>query len=687
MKLFQNRKKSLNIICILSIVLLLVASTVYSITGETKQLPSNPMTAGLADSSDVHLSQGYAHMLEDLDLENEEDNEEDTEKEEDNSDHESNPEETVEDKNREITNQPFNKEFHENIEENESDNTENNNQYKDELGNNKEDINSPNIELKDPEEGKISESKNEYFTTTIQSGEIVTEPDYKFRIHQKDHDLTVNKTEVFVNRKIESNFNGTVRLPEGENEITVKVFYEDSQGNQFSVSQSYIVILNSEEIIILTNLEDNKLVDYKRFNFSASAEQSGNKIPISVFINEKEIKQSSNNKYETKLTPGENLIVLKAKNKGKEVKKSFTIIYEEAKRELIIETNLENKEVSEPSFSFYAIAKENERQIELTITHNNELIEGSKNGDYSVTLQKGKNNFEIIAKNNDAKIVEQYTIVYTELTGGKENENVEREIKLSVPDLKDGQTLRNTVHTFNVKALDEKGKLLTGQGVTISAKNNGESIPVNWANDAHLSFTMEVQDGTNSITISAKDKHGNVATKSITVTGDIAGEGEPIGSITLSLEATTIGIGHIIPPTKIDLYPNERGSETIDRIFDKHGITYDYTGSHDSSFYLSRIYKSGLLSNKTPNIPADLAELVEEQAYWYDPNKYSSSSLGEFDFSNMSGWMYSVNGNYPNVGFADYYFTDGDVVRIRYTIAYGMDIGGGMPGTDFNKEW
>src|SRR5699024_3326028 len=188
-------------------------------------------------------------------------------------------------------------------------------------------------------------------------------------------------------------------------------------------------------------------------------------------------KQSSNNKYETKLTPGENHIVLKAKNKGKEVKKSFIIIYEEIKREIIIETNLENKEVSEPSFSFYALAKENERQIDIIIKHNNELIEGSKDGDYSVTLQKGENTFELIAKNNDAEVVEKYTIAYTESTGGKENENVEREIKLSIPDLKDGQTLRNTVHTFNVKALDDKGKLLTGQGVTISAKNNGESIP------------------------------------------------------------------------------------------------------------------------------------------------------------------------------------------------------------------
>ena len=38
--------------------------------------------------------------------------------------------------------------------------------------------------------------------------------------------------------------------------------------------------------------------------------------------------------------------------------------------------------------------------------------------------------------------------------------------------------------------------------------------------------------------------------------------------------------------------------------------------------------------------------------------------------------MYSVNGVFPNVGFADYYIQDGDVMRVQFTLAYGADIGG-----------
>ena len=40
--------------------------------------------------------------------------------------------------------------------------------------------------------------------------------------------------------------------------------------------------------------------------------------------------------------------------------------------------------------------------------------------------------------------------------------------------------------------------------------------------------------------------------------------------------------------------------------------------------------------------------------------------------------MYAVNGVFPNVGFSDSYMTDGDMVRVQFTLyGYGADIGGG----------
>ena len=55
-------------------------------------------------------------------------------------------------------------------------------------------------------------------------------------------------------------------------------------------------------------------------------------------------------------------------------------------------------------------------------------------------------------------------------------------------------------------------------------------------------------------------------------------------------------------------------------------------------------------------------------------------NLYEFDVGQGSGWMYSVNGWYPNYGCSRYALQDGDVVAWRYTCDYGADVGGGFTG-------
>ena len=68
-------------------------------------------------------------------------------------------------------------------------------------------------------------------------------------------------------------------------------------------------------------------------------------------------------------------------------------------------------------------------------------------------------------------------------------------------------------------------------------------------------------------------------------------------------------------------------------------------------------------------------------------NVYHENSLGEFDFTQGSGWMYSVNGQYVGRSMSEVFPQDGDVVRLRYTLAYGKDVGLGMDGENYYKEW
>lgn len=52
-------------------------------------------------------------------------------------------------------------------------------------------------------------------------------------------------------------------------------------------------------------------------------------------------------------------------------------------------------------------------------------------------------------------------------------------------------------------------------------------------------------------------------------------------------------------------------------------------------------------------------------------------NLYEFDCGALSGWLYCVNGWFPNYGSSSYILADGDVIEWQFTCDLGYDIGGG----------
>ena len=48
--------------------------------------------------------------------------------------------------------------------------------------------------------------------------------------------------------------------------------------------------------------------------------------------------------------------------------------------------------------------------------------------------------------------------------------------------------------------------------------------------------------------------------------------------------------------------------------------------------------------------------------------------LYEFEYGDLSGWIYHVNGVSPSVGCADYILKDGDAIEWLYTLNLGEDV-------------
>lgn len=46
-------------------------------------------------------------------------------------------------------------------------------------------------------------------------------------------------------------------------------------------------------------------------------------------------------------------------------------------------------------------------------------------------------------------------------------------------------------------------------------------------------------------------------------------------------------------------------------------------------------------------------------------------SLGQHDYTWGAGWMYDVNGYYPGKGLSEWMLGDGDVLTLRFTLAWG----------------
>ena len=275
-----------------------------------------------------------------------------------------------------------------------------------------------------------------------------------------------------------------------------------------------------------------------------------------------------------------------------------------------------------------------------------------------------------------------------ELTAEEEAARPAPSIKTS---LDDGKTYSGKTLTIDVFARNWQNAKIASK-VTL----NGTDVAVNWDDAEKTSFTLNFTDGENVVTITATD-----GKKTTTVTYHVQYV-KAAPSFVFSVDAFTIGCGYIVEPTVVTL-----DDATIDAIasycaeehkcdaeyvkahlntahvllylLNEYGYTAEYTGKPDQSFYLS--YVNGF--DNSDNIPDNLREKLESNGFSISDD--SDDSLGEFMYTWGSGWMYCVDGVFPNVGFADHYIQDGEVIRVQFTLAYGSDIGGssamGMGGT------
>ena len=533
-------------------------------------------------------------------------------------------------------------------------------------------------------------NENQYFTTSITDGETVTQAEYPFTITHLQKKLTVRRTLIYVNDKSTGAYRGAVTLPEKENHICIQVTYGKQNGESLTVKRTYVVYLDTENIVITTDLQNNSVYYTSACSFTAYGKYRGKTLSVEITADKGIQLRSQKNRFTAELKQGENTFSITCSYQGKHAGLIRTVHYQQSREALVIDTNLSDQTVSVKNYSFYAVGYRGSRRLDTKVTWNQKELKAADNDTYEASLQEGENVFKVTASDGEQTVTKTYTVTYTKKSSedGTVPENPRApEIFCS---LKSGSTVKNKTLVFSVSGKDYQGKWLDQSYFRVSC--SGKKASMIYANINQISYSVKLSSGYNTIVIVLADRDGNEAQESYSIRYTPPSDGI-VGTATISVEATTIGCGYLIPPTEVAIRENRPASWQVAELLEKNGFRYESGGTVDSGFYLNRILADW--DFVTPAVPSDLEALLKEEDKGY-PGSYETDSLGEFDLATGSGWMYSINGKYPNYALSDCYLQDGDVLRIRFSLHYGADIGGadswgngGNSGDadNWGKEW
>ena len=562
-----------------------------------------------------------------------------------------------------------------------------------------------------------------YFTTSIIDGETAAEETYPFTItHQPQREpiglaVTVNGREL---RYAAQTTSVTVHLAAGANTIVVSADYRED-GGTVRATRSYTVYYAQagELIIVAKRTSDGRqlgelgTVSEGALTFTAYAERDGSTYPVqSVELNGRTL-AGSGGSYTADLNSGENTIRIKGSYQSSSADVTYTITYNASAFQIstTISNTVIDDSTAQSSASFEKVTVDSQQykfRLHLIQSTGKESIDrvrvSDSTGTFSLT-QDSDGRYTVDMGREDRQLY----IDYRDSTGrsrtykyllhfqrGAEDTPEDRQPTIiaqveadgTVIGLTNGLTMKTPDLIVLVDGRSCNGQQLYANNYTVSVNGTVVSAPISQSGYqfGYAAYLSNV--GANTITITATDGDGYAATRSWTVYYE-----EGTVTVTVSVEATTVGLGYLVAPTEVTVPGGTDAWTVVQQVLTENGYTVSGSGS-----YLSAIQRSGICSGFF--IDSELMELImadgmDENGAGLDPQPFSMDSLGEFDFYRWSGWMYSYNGSYPGYGMNVCKPQDGSVIRVRYTLALGKDIGGftsasgsyGVSSGNYYKEW
>lgn len=197
--------------------------------------------------------------------------------------------------------------------------------------------------------------------------------------------------------------------------------------------------------------------------------------------------------------------------------------------------------------------------------------------------------------------------------------------------------------------------IVNGQGFE-AEESNANSSTYNYDEQS-----LQLNDET-SLSLSTTSDSAQINTPTLT-------EAPPSGYVTVSVEKFTLGQGYAIEPIQVPFYEGEMAGQVVARVLGSGN--YNNGMNEENISYLANIKDA----ESTVNIPTYIQKEIEKNGSTIGA-RTNSDWLGQFDYTDMSGWMYTANHKLPDVGMSEYEVTDGSVIRLQFTVyGYGGDLG------------
>lgn len=163
----------------------------------------------------------------------------------------------------------------------------------------------------------------------------------------------------------------------------------------------------------------------------------------------------------------------------------------------------------------------------------------------------------------------------------------------------------------------------------------------------------------------------------MTVTVNANAEKTPLGHVVVSVEKFSIGQGYMVEPVILPFYADTSGAELIMQVLEANGLEAGYTGKVEGGFYLSSIKDTN--GDRTAIFNNTIQKVMEDDGVT-PQNPREADTLGEFDYTFASGWLYTIDNVRAGYGLSDLTpqngLKDGSVLRMQFSAyGFGADLG------------